>query len=291
MIHYTDRLTRLMRDIVPRVPRLGFIDLERVLVFARRGLSSKDGPVATCHSINQPPSEPTHDWWRDRCGRMVKRSEWFVVKSPVVSVGGTRIDYMISVSLPRFCDQTLERSRKRALYALDLAGSPLVAKLDTVIHELYHIDPDRTGIRRLARADGSGSRRFHGPDFYRDVAAMVREYLAQRPEPGVVDFLRYGSRELVGVYDEVQATAFDAFPSFPKPYRERLAQQPLPVGHDSGIEIVEVSPPPRRLEFNECHLRTRRFLPRRRAGLVSRLGVSRSAYAGHPDSVVPSRWS
>ena len=30
-----------------------------------------------------------------------------------------------------------------------------MAKLDTVVHELYHIDPDEPGIRRVARADGT----------------------------------------------------------------------------------------------------------------------------------------
>ena len=55
--------------------------------------------------------------------------------------------------LPRFCDQSLDRSRKADLYPADTPG--WLAKLDTVIHELYHIDPDAAGIRKLIRADGS----------------------------------------------------------------------------------------------------------------------------------------
>ena len=35
MIHYTDHLTRLMRDIVSRVETLSFIDVADLLVFAR----------------------------------------------------------------------------------------------------------------------------------------------------------------------------------------------------------------------------------------------------------------
>ena len=51
--------------------------------------------------------------------------------------------------LPRFCDQSLERSRKAELYP---QGTPAwVAKLDTIVHELYHIDPDESGIRRVSR--------------------------------------------------------------------------------------------------------------------------------------------
>ena len=48
MINYTERLTRLMQDVVTRVPTLSFIDMADVLVFARGGRSNADGPFATC---------------------------------------------------------------------------------------------------------------------------------------------------------------------------------------------------------------------------------------------------
>ena len=86
--------------------------------------------------------------------------------------------------LPRFCDQALERSRKGYLYP----GAPSwMAKLDTVVHELYHIDPDESGIRRFVRADGSDSMRSHGPEFYEQVAEMVKAYLASNPDPAMYD--------------------------------------------------------------------------------------------------------
>ena len=68
------------------------------------------------------------------------------------------IKYLISFVLPRFCEQTLDRSWKAELYG---RVDPWVAKLDTIVHELYHIDPVRPGIRRMERADGtcSASRR------------------------------------------------------------------------------------------------------------------------------------
>jgi hypothetical protein len=261
MIDYTARIARLMRDIVTRVPALSFIDLRRIVLFAREGRASTDGPFATCHAINQPPSDPTHYWWRDRRGRMVKRSEWFVVKSPIVFVNGERIDYLISFALPRFCDQTLARSRKEDLYPRRLARDSMLAKLDTIVHELYHIDPDQSSIRRLERADGGRSAHSHGPVFYRSVAAMVREYLDSGPEPEMVGFLRYGSRELLSRYGEVRATAFDTFPSFPQRYFEPLVQQPLPLDGDSSVEIVPLNLSPRPRRYDEGNLVTRRFLP------------------------------
>jgi len=37
MINYTERIALLMQDVVTRVPRLSFINLADVLVFARSG--------------------------------------------------------------------------------------------------------------------------------------------------------------------------------------------------------------------------------------------------------------
>src|ERR671928_2022779 len=117
MINYTERLMLLMQDIVERVPALSFIDMRDVLVFARFGRSNAEGAFATCHCLSLPPSEPGYYFWRDRrTGQITRRSEWFVTKSPSVTIGTRRIKYMISFALPRFCDQSLDRSRKERFY-------------------------------------------------------------------------------------------------------------------------------------------------------------------------------
>jgi hypothetical protein len=194
MINYTERLHQLMADIVERVPTLSFIDTRRVLVFARGGQSRTEGAFATCHCLSLPPSEPGYYFWRDRStGQVTRRSEWFVTKSPSVTVAGHQVDYLISFTLPRFCDQTLGRSRKHEHYP---GEGHWVAKLDTVVHELYHIDPEGRGIRRMERADGTYAANCHGGRFFEDVVAMVKTYLASRPDPRVYDFLRYSYAEL-----------------------------------------------------------------------------------------------
>ena len=124
MINYTERIGQLMADVVARVPTLSFIDMSRVLVFARAGRSDAEGPYATCHCVSLPPSEPGYYYWRDRrTGALTRRSEWFVTKSPVVTLGSARIDYMVSFALPRFCDQCLvqyaEAGALRRLSAVD----------------------------------------------------------------------------------------------------------------------------------------------------------------------------
>ena len=94
---------------------------------------------------------------------------------------------MISFALPRFCDQRLEHSRKRVHYP---SGESWLAKLDTVVHELYHIDPQRTGIRQMVSDDGRLSQRCHSQAFFSCVAELVGMYLDTRPDPAIYDFLR-----------------------------------------------------------------------------------------------------
>ena len=194
MINYTERLSLLMQDIVARVPTLSFIDMSKVLVFARSGRTSAEGAYATCHCVCLPPSEPGYYFWRDRTtGQLTRRSEWFVTKSPSVTIEEKPIDYMVSFTLPRFTDQILSRSRKQVHYR----GQPnWVAKLDTIVHELYHIDPARPGIRRMEKADGTYSANCHGDRFFADVVEMVNQYLDTKPDPAVSDFLHYSFTEL-----------------------------------------------------------------------------------------------
>src|SRR5688500_19049945 len=114
MINYTERIALLMQDVVARIPRLAFIALSAVVRFGR---SDAEGAFATCHCLTLPETEPGYFYWKDRdTGELTRRSPWFVTKSPVVRIGPKRIKYLISFVLPRFCDQTLLRSRKADLY-------------------------------------------------------------------------------------------------------------------------------------------------------------------------------
>ncbi|HXG54659.1 MAG TPA: hypothetical protein VNJ03_04710 [Vicinamibacterales bacterium] len=218
MINYTERMALLMQNVVSRTARLSFIDLGEVIVFGRFGRADAEGAFATCHCLTLPETDPGYFFWRDReTGELTRQSPWFVTKSPLVRIGPKQIKYLISFVLPRFCDQTLTRSRKADLYP---GAEPWVAKLDTVVHELYHIDPAETGIRAVQRADGTRSPRSHGPMFYEDVADMVHAYLATRPDPQVYDFLKYDFSELSTHYGGVVGTTFKNFPSFPQRYME-----------------------------------------------------------------------
>jgi hypothetical protein len=257
MINYTDRLTRLMEDIVLRVPALGHIDMSRVLVFARFGRSDAEGAYATCHAISLPSSEPSYYFWRDRrTGAMTRRSQWFVTKSPRVEVGSSTIDYLISFCLPRFCDQTIARAQKEESYP---GADPWVAKLDTIIHELYHVDPTHQGIRRLPDANGRTTTRSHSPEFFRDVVGMTKMYLSGRPDPALLDFLTRDFTGLERRYGRVTGTTFRSFPSFPQRYTEVLTDQPL---IEPGVRVEPVRPTTSRTEYTSADLDVREFGPR-----------------------------
>ena len=255
-INYTGQLTLLMQDIVRTVPTLSFIDLNRVLVFARPGRSSADGAYASCHSLGLPTSDPGYFFWRDRkSGQVTRRTEWFVTKSPKVVVGGTTMNYMISFALPRFTDQTLVRSRKRSLYPESTPD--WVAKLDTVVHELYHVDPEQNCLRRFMRADGTESDALHNATYFEDVAVLVQQYLATNPDRQLLEFLQYDFDGLRARYGSIAGTTFRSFPSYPRRYREAVEGPALPADiQNAPIEkVIDTSAK----MFNDADLQLREF--------------------------------
>ena len=274
MINYTEKITLLMQDLIVRVPMLSFIDVADVLVFARAGRSNAEGAFATCHCLSLPASEPGYYFWRDRTtGRVTRRSEWFVTKSPSVTIGTHEVKYLVSFALPRFCDQSLDRTRKERLYP----GAPLwIAKLDTVVHELYHIDPDQNGIRRIERGDGTYSAHCHGDRFFETVSDLVREYLASKPNPAICEFLQYDFDELSHRYGGVVGTTFRTFPSFPQRYIERLAEQPPCDDDGPNVEVERVRAPQQPTRFTEDDLHIREFTKETSRRLV-RKGAFRAA--------------
>jgi hypothetical protein len=255
MINYTERLALLMQDVVSRVPTLTFINMADVLVFARSGRSNAEGAFATCHCLSLPASEPGYYFWRDRTTqKLTRRSEWFVTKSPSVTIGAHDVKYMISFALPRFSDQSLDKSRKERFYP---GAEPWMAKLDTVVHELYHIDPALAGIRRIEKEDGTYSANCHGHRFFEQVSEMVHMYLDTKPDPAAYDFLREDFDALSTRYGGIVGTSFRTFPSFPQRYIERLAQQPPCESDADGVSVepLRVAHQPTGYTQDDLHVR------------------------------------
>jgi hypothetical protein len=164
---------------------------------------------------------------------------------------------MFSFTLPRFCDQSLDHSRKEKFYP---NAEPWMAKLDTVIHELYHVDPDLVGIRRIEREDGTYSAHCHGHRFFEDVAAMVHTYLDSKPDPAMYDFLQHDFATLAARSDGVVGTSFRTFPSYPQRFMERLPEQ-LPSEADAlAIEVQPLRTPQQPTRYTQDDLHIRQFL-------------------------------
>jgi hypothetical protein len=135
-----------------------------------------------------------------------------------------------------------------------------IAKLDTIVHELYHIDPENPGIRRMEKADGTYSANCHGQRFFEHVVEMVNQYLSTRPDPAVYDFLQHNLDELTEKFGGVVGTTFRAFPSYPQRYTEVLNPQPeAPEGVACRVEPLKV--PRVKTRFTEDDLVIRQFLP------------------------------
>jgi hypothetical protein len=274
MINYTERLTLLMHDIVTRVPTLSFIDIADVLVFARAGRSNAEGAFATCHCLTLPASEPGYYFWRDRATKAItRRSEWFVTKSPLVTLGTRDIKYLISFSLPRFCDQSLDHSRKEKFYP---GAASWISKLDTVVHELYHIDPEFAGIRRIEREDGRYSANCHGQQFFEQVAEMVHAYLDTRPSADTYDFLAKDFGLLDSTYGGVVGTTFRAFPSFPQRYIERLGEQPPCEADSEDVKVESLRPHAHATHYTQDDLHIRQFMANTSKRMI-RKGAFRAA--------------
>ena len=141
------------------------------------------------------------------------------------------------------------------------AGAPnWIAKLDTIVHELYHIDPERPGIRRMERADGTYSANCHGQQFFENVVEMVNHYLDTKPDPAIYDFLQYDLAGLTARFGGVAGTTFRSFPSYPQRYTEVLRPQPeAPADMDCRVEPLKV--PRVTTVFTEDDLVMREFLP------------------------------
>ncbi|MHC4840829.1 MAG: putative metallopeptidase [Planctomycetota bacterium] len=139
----TDDVALLVHLISRRVERLAHIQPGRILHGVSQARNrSKYGIYAQCHGLRFKDgdrfqsSKDGHHW------------EW-----PEIRVRGQEMLYYITYFLPRFMDQ------------------PPIERLNTLIHELYHISPHFNGdLRRFP-----GRNEYHGRHFEEVVGQMVEE--------------------------------------------------------------------------------------------------------------------
>lgn len=114
---------------------------------------------------------------RFREGRLTRRHGTVDYQVQRFFVDGVEMLYVVTFCLPRFLEQPFEE------------------KLITVFHELYHISPAFDGD--LRRHPGRYAVHSHSKDRYdAQMAELVKEYVAEHPEPELFEFLRHGYRQL-----------------------------------------------------------------------------------------------
>ena len=258
MINYTERLTLLMQDIVVAgADAVVHRHRRRARVRARSDARTpKARSRRAIASASRRASLAITSGAIARRGKLTRRSEWFVTKSPVGDASaGREIKYMISFALPRFCDQSLDRSRKERFYP----GAPTV-------------DGEARHGRARALSHRSRARR-HPPH-----RARRRHLLGELPRapllragggdgahlsrldsriPRCCDFLREDFDALAARHGGVVGGSFRTFPSFPQRYIERLADQPPCESDADGVKVepLRVAHNPTRYTEDDLHVR------------------------------------
>lgn len=174
---FTGHVRRLCVDIAARLPELGHVDMQRVAIRycqARKrvtwGLQASLTPLRF-----------------EKGARHVQRAGRRYTVKPIYNELGREYLYLLSFYLPRFLNHGWRE------------------KLETVIHELWHIGADFDGDLRRHE----GRCHAHGPsarDYDRTVQALTERWLSLGPSDATWAFLRHDFRALKQRFGVVHGT-------------------------------------------------------------------------------------
>mgnify|MGYP003694665667 CR=1 FL=1 len=228
-----------------------------VLVFARSGRSNAEGAFATCHCLTLPASEPGYYFWRDRIDARADaaaRSGSSPSRRRSPSARATSSTCCRS----RCRASAISRSIARARSSFYPGADPWIAKLDTVMHELYHIDPELAGIRRI---ETRGRHLFGELPRSAVLRAGRRAWCTPTSRPSRRRRLRFPARRISP--RSTRATAASSAPASATSRRSRsatssgLAEQ-LPCESDAEgvkVEPLRVAQQPTRYTQDDLHVR------------------------------------
>jgi hypothetical protein len=185
----TDDVSLLVHLLAKRVPALAHLRPGQLLHGVSQARTrSKYGIYAQCHGLRFKHGRREH-----------KTRDGFAWQWPIIKVRGQEILYYITYFLPRFLDQ------------------PPRERLNTLLHELYHISPKFNGdLRRFA-----GRNEFHGSDFDRQVDALVEEAVPH-VDAARFPFLIHSFEELTARYGGIVGNKLKRF----HPKKVRLEEIP-----------------------------------------------------------------
>ena len=148
MINYTEYIERLCADMCAKIPELKHIDVSRIAFSIGNARAGKKA-VRLASMVGLAPKL---DSFAYKCG---------LRPQDVITPHGTIAKYMMRI-YPRF------------------HFLPIVEKLDTLVHELYHIGVNFDG---QLRASGN-----HFKGFDDDVGSLVITYVRNNPDWSIIDW-------------------------------------------------------------------------------------------------------
>jgi len=173
---YTAAIAAVCGDMCFRIPELRHIDMSRVAVgFSQTKNSAPFGVFASTTPLRFENGESV----QHRRGRFWTLQRHF-------RPDGIEYLYILYFYVPRFIEL------------------PLSQKLDTIVHELYHVNPLFNGdLRRFA-----GRRFAHGSKKRYDqiVDGLVQNWLKSNPPDDLWEFLCYNYRDLTAKYGTLSGT-------------------------------------------------------------------------------------
>jgi len=177
---YTAAIAAVCGDMCFRIPELRHIDMNRVAVgFSQTKNSEPFGIFASTTPLRFENGESFY---------LSRGRQWTVQR--LFRPDGLEYLYILYFYVPRFIEL------------------PLSQKLDTIVHELYHVNPLFNGdLRRFA-----GRRFAHGSKKRYDqiVHRLVQYWLKNDPPGELWEFLCYNYRDLTAKYGKLSGTRIPA---------------------------------------------------------------------------------
>ncbi|MDR0521899.1 MAG: hypothetical protein LBH00_08630 [Planctomycetaceae bacterium] len=175
---YTAAVASVCGDMSFRVPELRHIDIARVAFsFSQTKNSAPFGIFATTVPLR----------FENGDAFQLNRKGLVYTVQKCLRSDGTEFLYILYFYVPRFIEL------------------PLLQKLETIVHELYHISPQFNGdLRRFpGRCFAHGSSQ---KEYDRIVSRLVQYWLKQNPPEPLWDFLRFNFRDLTQQFGKLHGT-------------------------------------------------------------------------------------
>jgi predicted metallopeptidase len=174
---YTAAIAKVCYDVTFRVPALNHIDMNRVAIsFSQTRHSAPLGIFACVTPLRFKDGSLT---------KSVRGNEWTLQRC--FNDDGLEYLYIIYFYIPRFIELRLSQ------------------KLETIVHELYHISPLFNGdLRRFAgrcSTHGSSQKKYD-----QVVQGLVDHWLKQNPPENIWDFLRLTYNDIIKNHGSIIGT-------------------------------------------------------------------------------------